>query len=317
MTTGRPDPPSRLIRQASQWQEILANPLLISALTLAIVLALIVTLSYQHYNASFWRDMLVEAHGMLMDIVVFGIFLLWLNQKRDEKLVVQKYQEEIDDLRGWPSELAARRIRGNIRRLNKNRVTQIDLGRCYLRGVNLEEVNLERSILRQADLEKAQLAAANFRHADLDGANLQGANLQKIYLWEASLQSADLRLADLQGANLGGADLWEANLQDADLRLANLEGANLEGAFLRGANLQGANLRGTNLEGANLEGADLWDATLSGADVRGANLSGAHLTPAQLFDVATLYQAHLDPALQDRLGRDHPHLLEEPRAEAA
>ncbi len=262
-TAPPPATPSRRSGSPSpRLQEILLNPLLISALTLGVVLVIVVGISLSHYNAAFWRDILIEAHGMLLDILIFGIFLLWLNQKRDGKLVLQKYHEEIDDMRGWASEMAARRIRGNIRRLNKNRVTQIDLAKCYLRGVDLQDVCLERSTLRQADLEKAQLAESNLGRADLDGANLQGANLQKSYLWKASLQSADLRVADL-------------------------------------------------------EGADLWDANLTEADLRGANLADARLAPTQLFGAATLYQARLDPALRERLSREHPHLLEEPRAAAA
>lgn len=294
------------------YDKILLSPMAISLFTFMFTIIVVVGLSRHFYDASFLREIVVEAHGLLMDILVFGIFLLWLNKKKEDRMSIQKYHEEIDDFRGWESEAASRRIRGNIRRLNKKGFSQIDLGKCYLRGVDLREVNLRNAILRKVDLEKAQLEGADLRHADMEGANLKGANLQQAYLRGAGLQGVDLRGANLQGGNLEAADMWDANLQGADLRLANLQNSNMEGVFMWGANLQGANLQDVCLEGANLQGVNIGDANLQGADLRFANLEGVILSSQQLADVKTLYQARLDPFLQNQVSTDYPQLLAEP-----
>ena len=116
---------------------------------------------------------------------------------------------------------------------------------------------------------------------------------------------------------LWGADLEETDLRDANLRDADLEEADLSEADLRGADLNGAKLRGANLRGANLEQAYLMGADLKSTDLESANLMGAmYLQAEQLCEAKTLYQAKLDPSLEQEVRRACPHLLEKPREKA-
>ena len=185
------------------------------------------------YNKEFIRDILVEAHGMLFDILIIGTFIFALQslveKKREKNRNIQRWEEEIDDYRYWPGEEAAHRIAGIVRRLNKQNVTSIDLSNCFLKGADLRSTNLEGASLWVANLEGAKLWVTNLKEADLEYANMQGANLK--------------------GANMQGALLYCANLKGALLVEANLEGAilnevNLEGAILNEVNLEGADLRG-------------------------------------------------------------------------
>jgi BTB/POZ domain-containing protein KCTD9 len=160
------------------------------------------------YDDDFLKNVLVEAHGMVLDIAVIGVFILWLNKLGEKRLEIKRYLEEIDDFRGWRSEEAGYRIAGNVRRLNRHGVTKINLSQCDLRAPYLSGINLR-------------------------GANLVGANLQRASLWETDLFGANLREATLIGADLRGAKLI-----GADLRGADLQGANLIWADLRGAKLQ-------------------------------------------------------------------------------
>lgn len=131
---------------------------------------------------------------------------------------------------------------------------------------------------------------------------------------EARLVRAKLWGADLMGADLTEADLTEADLWEADLREAKLTGAKLWGADLMGANLTGANLRGADLWGADLREADLQEANLREVDLRKAVLGGAEdLIIEQLSKVKTLYQAKLDPELEQKIKEKCPHLLEPPK----
>ncbi len=148
---------------------------------------------------------------------------------------------------------------------------------------------------------------------DLRGTDLQRADLRDADLWGADLWGADLQRANLRGAFLWGAFLGGAFLGGANLRITNLQRADLRGANLRGANLEGANLRITNLQRADLRGANLLITNLEGAYLGKANLEGArNLTIEQLSNVTTLYEAKLDPELEELIKKDYPHLLEEP-----
>ncbi len=67
------------------------------------------------------ENVFVKAHGMLFDILVIGILILFLSKLAEKRIANQRYLDEIDDFRDWESDEAAHRIAGNIRRLNKNR----------------------------------------------------------------------------------------------------------------------------------------------------------------------------------------------------
>ncbi len=179
----------------------------------------------------------------------------------------------------------------------------------YLRGSNLQYVDLHDADLRGADLGRANLGGADLQRANLGFANLQGAyldnaKLQRAYLHakleEAILTNASLSDADLSGANLSGANLSGANLSGADLLDASLVEANLQFANLSGANLQGANLLDANLRKANLQGAILTGAVLVRAILIETNLTNALLTNCLIYGVSA-WDVQLEGATQESL----------------
>ena len=170
------------------------------------------------YNKTFLENVLVEAHGMLFDILVIGILILFLNKLAEKRITNQRYIDEIDDFRGWLNKEAAHRIAGNIKRLNRNGFKgKINLSDCFLNSIDLNGINLQ-----EANLDNAKLQNADLKNANLQKAYFVGANLKK-----ADLKGANLKGADLKGANLVYADRAEANLSSEDLKGADLAGADL------------------------------------------------------------------------------------------
>lgn len=207
-----------------------ADPVFAAFVVLFAMALIIISLSWRlgFYKAENIDNILAEAHGMLLDIAVIGLFLLWLNKLGEKRLEKRRYQEEIDDFRGWKSEEAACRIKGNIRRLNRAGVNNIDLSYCFLREANLRAVQLQRANLEHADLQGALLYGAK-----LQGASLKWANLQGAYLQEADLSDTNLKGSNFQRATMGYA--WSSDDDDAFLfRRTDLQNALLEDADIRG-----------------------------------------------------------------------------------
>ena len=91
----------------------------------------------------------------------------------------------------------------------------------------------------------------------------------------------------------------------------------LWGADLEEADLRGVDLKRADLEEADFSGADLSGSNLSGAKLRGAKLRGATFLRAnQLSKAKTLYQAELDPFLEQEVRHKSPLLFEKPREKA-
>jgi uncharacterized protein YjbI with pentapeptide repeats len=168
-----------------------------------------------------------------------------------------------------------------------------------LRGRDLRNANMSRSLLPRVDLRGADLSAAflwqavmpeavadehtDLTQAVLNEADLQNAQFAGAHLNAATLGNAYLEGTKLQGASLVGASLYGAHLQGARLTRANLTAARLDGAQLQGARLEksvlwGAGLARAQLQAASLESADLTLVDVDGADFTGASLMDTNLT---------------------------------------
>ena len=264
-------------------QYILEKPILTSFLVLLGLSLVVISLSLPHYLNRFdvfFPQILVEAHGMLFDVAIIGILIFWLNKIGEERRRIKTYQDEIDDFRLWESDEAAFRTVGNIKRLNQNKIYNINLVNCYLARTNLSHVNLTGS-----NLNSSNLTASN-----MVGCSLQGARLNQTILENAQLNKVNLSKSFASGASFKDAVLIKANFQDAFLIKTDFTNS-----FLMEANLQGCHVTGAHFDNANLYKADL--RGIKGLDVQ------------ILSRVKTLFMAKFDPDVMQQIEQLYPELL--------
>ena len=262
---------------------VIEKPLLTSAIVLVFVTIIVISLSLRYYINdfdSFIAQVLAEAHGMIFDIAVIGILLFWLNQNGEIRQRIRTYKDEIDDFRLWESEEAAFRTVGNIKRLNRHHIHEINLVNCYLPRTNLNYVNLIGSNLNSANVSQSSLIEANLENARLNQTNFENSNLNQV--------------------NLKAAYASGANFKDSFLIKAQMEGAFLIKASFNNAFLMEANLQNAYLMGANFENASLYKA-----DLRGAK----GLSVEQLSKVKTLYLAKFDDEILEQIKTTLPELV--------
>src|SRR5436190_6902026 len=150
---------SGLRRQLSRFGGfIVGSELRIAGLTATLLALGVVVVSWHRYSdPSFVDNVLAGVHGTVIDILVIGLFILWLNRVRDLRERARRYHEEIEDYREWQSDEAAHRIAGGIRRLNSLGVSKIVLSRCYVRKTDLRGAHLAGSPMHRTDLGEARL----------------------------------------------------------------------------------------------------------------------------------------------------------------
>ncbi|MEQ8245692.1 pentapeptide repeat-containing protein [Fulvivirga sp.] len=262
---------------------IIEKPILTSSIVLAILAVIVLSFSLKYYLEDFdlfFAQVMAEAHGMLFDIAVIGILIFWLNKNGEVRQRIRTYKDEIDDFRLWESEEAAFRTVGNIKRLNRHGINEINLVNCHLSRTNLNYVNLGGSNLNSSDISNAFLIETNLQNTRLNQTNLENSNLNQ--------------------ANLKGAYASGANFKDAYLIKAQLENA-----FLIKSNFKNAFLMESNLRGCYLTGADFENASLYKADLRGAK----GLTLEQLTKAKTLYLAQFDEEILNQIKTNIPELV--------
>lgn len=266
------------------FNSIIEKPLLTSSLVLLIVTIVVLGLSFRYYLEdfdTFIQQVLAEAHGMIFDIAVIGILIFWLNHNGEIRQRIRTYKDEIDDFRLWESEEAAFRTVGNIKRLNRHKIHEINLVNCYLPRTNLNYVNLSGSNLNSSNVTQSSLIECNLENARLNQTNFESSNLNQ--------------------ANMKGAYASGANFKDAFMIKTNFEGAFLIKASFRNAFLMEANLQNCYVMGADFENASLYKADFRGA--KGLSLD-------QLAKAKTLYLAKFDDEILSQIKTSLPALVD-------
>jgi hypothetical protein len=273
----------RFKKLSEAFNSVIEKPLLTSTIVLVLVTIIVISLSlpyYLHDFDAFIPQILAEAHGMIFDIAVIGILIFWLNQNGEIRQRIRTYKDEIDDFRLWESEEAAFRTVGNIKRLNRHKIHEINLVNCHLPRTNLNYVNLAGSNLNSSNVSQSTLIEANLENARLNQTNFENSNLNQ---------------AILKGAYASGAIFKDAFLIKAQF----------DGAFLIKANFNNAFLMEANLRNCYVMGADFENASLYKADLRGAK----GLTVEQLAKVKTLYLAKFDDEILEQVKTSLPELV--------
>ncbi|MFQ3214595.1 MAG: hypothetical protein ACI9XJ_000122 [Marivirga sp.] len=266
-----------------RFKRVIEKPILTSFMVLILLSVVVLGLSAPYYYANFndfFKEVLAEAHGMLFDIAIIGILIFWLNQNGERQLRIKMYKDEIDDFRQWESEEAAFRTVGNIKRLNRHDIYDLNLVNCHLTKTNLNHVHLNGSNLNSANLSHCNAIECDFSDARANQTNFENAKMNQAIFNKAFASGANFKDAFLIKAQFQNAFLIKANFSNAYLMEADLSGCHLTGAIFDEASLYKANLKGA-------EG----------------------LTADQLKDVKTLYLAELDDDLFREISEKYPDIL--------
>ncbi len=167
-----------------------------------------------------WHDILIEFHGLVFDLFVFGIILTIVEQRRNKKEkenaevnkrneLISRYKEEINDYKFWVSAEAMFRTRGLIRRLVDLGATELDLSYCYLAT--------DKSFSTYSNMKKW-----NFSGANLEDSFFLGSDMTETKFYHTNLQEATFNRVNLTGAVFSSANLYRTNFEECDFTNVSL-----------------------------------------------------------------------------------------------
>ena len=184
--------------------------------TLAIVIA---GVRLKYYSMpDFWVNIVAGIHTGLFDVLLIGIFVLWLNQRDESQLEtrmeIKRNREELDFWRSDGSIVATKRNMVSIKHLNEFGVYEMNLSDCALYGQDLSEAILTASNMEGMTAWDANFASADLRRVKLNKADLRRTNFTRANLEGAELRNAVLTRADFQNANIKAVDFTDANVSN-------------------------------------------------------------------------------------------------------
>jgi len=179
-----------------------------------LIFSCLIIVSLDWFNKINVDDVQVEAHGFLMDIIVFGVLLSIFRKFRDKSDRIKRYKEEIEDFRDWKSDESKYRILGNVKRLSSLGVKNFDLNRCYLKGVILENLVFKDSDLNCVDLANADISNCSFENVDFRGAQFCKANIRRSSFTSCQINSANFYDVVLYEVDFNKSDLLDFNVSN-------------------------------------------------------------------------------------------------------
>lgn len=153
------------------------------------------------------KDILVEAHGLVFDVFVFGVIIAIYIQRLENQRDIKRYEEEIEDFRHWESEEAKFRIIGNLKRLEKRKKVQINISKCYLRGSILERLSFIKINAKNTDFTDSRFRNIKFTNGDLTNSDFSNSFLENISFKNATLVNTSFENATLKNVNFDNSIL--------------------------------------------------------------------------------------------------------------
>lgn len=189
------------------------------------LISLILFLIFNQYLYSKYRvepvDLIVEYHGLLFDILFFGIGFTIYETYRVKKERIQQLTDELNDFRYWKSEVAKYRILGILKRLKLLKVKSIDLSYCYFDDTFFGENEYsELKILDEFNMSHTQMRKCRFNFVSFKKTNLFGSSFNDSFFQGADFSNANLRGAQFRNVEMAG----KISFREADLTNAQFNG---------------------------------------------------------------------------------------------
>ena len=164
------------------------------------------------------EDVVVELHGLIADLIVFGVLLALYDFFRQRSSDIKRYLREIDHYGGWEEKEATYRIIGLLRHLSNLKYKGVKLYKAYLKDAVLNDsIGYHTTvpvhgvsggiIFRAVDLREATILKSNFENADANGINFQGAQLI-----ESSFREIDATKSNMSEITISNCSFFINNL---------------------------------------------------------------------------------------------------------
>lgn len=197
------------------------------------------------YSREFFENVLVEAHGAIIDLLVIGVVLYWFEHRRDTLVQIRHHQELLADLRSYRAPDSSFRTLGTVKRLLELGAKELHLSELSFAELNIDGLNLQNCNLHGANFANSRLSRVLIENCSCDAAIFVGTKFEHMSMLNSSFMRAKFHDAVLKGANfrscqVEGADFKNANLRSSNFGQVDCRGANFSGADLRSANFIGA-----------------------------------------------------------------------------
>lgn len=178
-------------------------------------------------------------------------------------------------------------------------LSNADLRRRNLEGIDFSDVNLSKSDLSDSNLESSNLSNAYLPDSYFEGVNLNYCNLSKSKCQGASFKQAKMHGVNLSWANCYGANFFLTNLVLGDLKNTRLIECNFKGATIKYSYFIGCECDRTNMIGVTGN-----ETVFMNCSLEDANFTKADLTEAKFINCNLQLTKFVQAKIEDSIFQD-------------
>lgn len=197
------------------------------------------------------KDIITEAHGIVFDLIIFGIFFYYFDQysKRKEKIIT--LYEEISDFNDWSETEGILRKKGNLIRL-------INLkSPLYFTDKNFNQLLLINKKLKDSIFEGCSFIESRWKNIFFKNSNFRFSKFNKSEFKNCNFYSANFSGGEFQNVVFRNCYFKFSAFGSCNFRNAVFDNCNMEGIYLSGSKLNHAKFKNCNLKGAQINQADM------------------------------------------------------------
>lgn len=197
------------------------------------------------YNKDFWENFLVEMHGIVFELAIIGVLILWLDSKRSKLGEITRLREDLEDYStlDFP-EINVKKL-GHIKRLNEHNIKNIDVQNLVLNGLKVKGIIAEDSRLIGLTIIAGSIIGSNFKSM-----KMRSSNFQKSTIKSTNFESCDLLKGKFNESICKGVDFTNSSLERAEFTNSDLQSSIFNGCDVREAKFDRANLKHASFHNA-------------------------------------------------------------------
>lgn len=205
------------------------------------------------YNKEFWGNVLVELHGMVVELAVVGVLLLWLDGRRERKNAVTQSKEELFDYAELDFPEAHLKKMAALKRLSAAGNTEFVVRNLHLVGRNLKDLSLKNCSVIGMKLTGGKITSTVFENVEMRSSNFVACRIKNASFVRGSIFKCDFQDASLHGVRFEGVNIEKAEFVNCEMPSTLFNEVSLSGVRFDGANLERSSFLGAkNIEVAQL-----------------------------------------------------------------
>lgn len=203
------------------------------------------------YKKSFWENLVISLHGVLIDLILVAILILWLDHRRTKRASNQQFKEDLEDYALLDFDEINLKKLGHLKRLNFNKVYSVNVQNLVINRMHAKGLLFHDCKMIGLKLSNGRLESSRFSSVRMRSCNFEKTEMKATEFIDCILLKSKFAFSTLKGVSFEKSILERCDFSDADLQSTILKSCNLTGATFANANLNRANLM--NAVGVDVE----------------------------------------------------------------